>query len=129
MPRDSASGPLNAVIDFFHTGRHGFFPRSKMRGPLNRSAFRVNVPAPKARLNFLHVVVDRSVFHHFPFAFSPISTRRRMASERVVSLSAAHSSIVATLASGIREDTIRPRPVAGRPRLFFWSTFIDFFMN
>jgi hypothetical protein len=33
------------------------------------------------------------------------------------------------VASGIREDTIRPRPVAGRPRFFFWSTFIDFFMN
>jgi hypothetical protein len=69
VPRDSASGPLNAVIDFFHTGRHGFFPRSKMRWPLDGSAFRVNDPAPKARLNLLHVVVDRSVFHHFPFAF------------------------------------------------------------
>jgi hypothetical protein len=67
-------------------------------------------------------------FSHF-FALSPISTRRRMASERVVSFCAAHASTVATVASGIRDDTMTPRPVAGRPRPFFWSTFIDFFMN
>jgi hypothetical protein len=52
-----------------------------------------------------------------------------MASERVVSFCTAQASIVATVASGIREDTITPRPVAGRPRFFFWSTFIDFFMD
>jgi len=51
-----------------------------------------------------------------------------MASERVVSLCAAHLSIALTVAAGIRDETIGSRPVAGRPRFFFWSTFIDFFM-
>ena len=52
-----------------------------------------------------------------------------MASDRVVSLRVAHSSIAVTVAAGMREDTIGSRPVAGRPRFLFWSTFIDFFMN
>jgi hypothetical protein len=38
VPRGGASGPLNAVIDLFHTGRHRFFPRSKMRWSLDGSA-------------------------------------------------------------------------------------------
>jgi hypothetical protein len=52
-----------------------------------------------------------------------------MASDRVVSLRVAHSSIAAMVASGILEDTIGSRPVAGLPRFLFWSTFIDFFTN
>jgi hypothetical protein len=68
VPRDSASGPLNPVIDLFYTGRDGFLPRSKMRWPLDGSTFRVNVPAPTPRLNLLHVIVDRSVLHQiYPF--------------------------------------------------------------
>jgi hypothetical protein len=51
-----------------------------------------------------------------------------MASDRVASFFAAHSSIASTMGAGIRDETIGSRPVAGRPRLFFWSTFIDFFM-
>ena len=66
---------------------------------------------------------------HFPFAFSPSSTRRRTATDRVVAYLAAHSSIAVTVAAGMREDTIGSRPVAGRPGFLFWSTFIDFFMN
>ena len=60
---------------------------------------------------------------------SPSSTRRRMASERVVSFVEAQLSTALTTGGGRREETIVPRPVAGRPRLFFWSTFIDFLMN
>jgi len=51
-----------------------------------------------------------------------------MASDRVVSFLTAHSSIASTVGAGIRDETIGSRPVAGRPRFFFWSTFIDFFM-
>jgi hypothetical protein len=46
----------------------------------------------------------------------------------VVSLCSAHSSTALTVSAGMRDDTIGSRPVAGRPRFFFWSTFIDFFM-
>ena len=67
-------------------------------------------------------------FAHF-FALSPSSIRRRMASERVVSFFEAHSLSASTVDGGIRDETMLPRPVAGRPRFFFWSTFIDFFMN
>src|SRR5438876_128620 len=64
---------------------------------------------------------------HF-FAFSPISTRRRNASERVVSFAAAQASTSAISAAGILDVTCGSRPVAGRPRLFFGVTFIDFFI-
>jgi hypothetical protein len=67
--------------------------------------------------------------HVFPFTLSPSSTRRRMPSERVVSFFEAHSSTASTVEGGIRDETMVPRPVAGRPRFVFWSTFIDFFMN
>jgi hypothetical protein len=60
---------------------------------------------------------------------NPSSTRRRMASERVVSFLRAQSSTLSTKGGGMRDETIVPRPVAGRPRPFFWSTFIDFFMD
>jgi hypothetical protein len=52
-----------------------------------------------------------------------------MACDRVVSFLAAQSSTAAIISAGIRDDTIGERPVAGRPRPLFWSTFIDFFMN
>jgi hypothetical protein len=51
-----------------------------------------------------------------------------MASERVVSFFAAQASMALMVLAGMREDTIGSRPVAGRPRPLFWSTFIDFFM-
>jgi hypothetical protein len=52
-----------------------------------------------------------------------------MASDRVVSFFVAQASTSATMLAGIRDDTMGSRPVAGRPRFGFWSTFIDFFMN
>lgn len=54
----------------------------------------------------------------------PISTSRRMASERVVSFDAAQTSTASTTDSGKRDETSVPRPVAGRPRPLF-----DLFMN
>src|SRR4249919_3977415 len=63
-----------------------------------------------------------------PILERPSSTSSAMAPERVVSLRVAHLSIAPTVAAGIRADTIGSRPVAGRPRFFFWSTFIDLFM-
>jgi hypothetical protein len=64
---------------------------------------------------------------HF-FAFSPSSTRRRNASDRLVSFAVAQASTCTISSVGIREVTWGSRPVAGRPRLFFGVTFIDFFM-
>jgi hypothetical protein len=61
------------------------------------------------------------------FTVSPSATRQRMALDRVVFLRDAHSSRALTMGAGIRAETIGSRPVAGRP-LFFWSTFIDFFI-
>ena len=60
---------------------------------------------------------------------SPSSTKRGMASERVVSFVEAQSSTALTAGGARREETNVARPVAGRPRLPFWTTFIDFFMN
>jgi hypothetical protein len=62
------------------------------------------------------------------FAFIPNSTKRRNASERLVSFAAAQASTSAINDAGIREVTWGSRPVAGRPRLFFGVTFIDFFI-
>ena len=60
------------------------------------------------------------------FAFSPISTRRRIASERAGSSSreAAQASIMATVSSGHRVPICRPCPVAGRPRRFLAPFFL-----
>jgi len=66
---------------------------------------------------------------HFPFAFSPNSSKWRNASDRVVSFAAAQASTSAIKADGIREVTCGSRPVAGRPRFFFGVTFINFFTN
>jgi hypothetical protein len=59
---------------------------------------------------------------------SPSSTRRRNASDRLVSFAVAQASTCTISSVGIREVTWGSRPVAGRPRLFFGVTFIDFFM-
>jgi hypothetical protein len=59
--------------------------------------------------------------------FSPISTRRRMASERVVSFAAAQASTLAIDPAGILATIWGSLPVGGRP-LFLGITFIDFFI-
>jgi hypothetical protein len=61
---------------------------------------------------------------YFPFALSPISTRRRMASERLASLAAAHDSTCAMSSFGIRAVTCGSLPVGGLPR-FLGVTLID----
>jgi hypothetical protein len=62
---------------------------------------------------------------YFPF-LSPSSTSRRMASERVSDpCFSAQASISAVKSVGNRTAETGSRPVAGRPR-FFWFTFIDF---
>jgi hypothetical protein len=61
-------------------------------------------------------------------AFSPISTRRRIASERVTALLVAHASMPATMDGGSRAETSGSLPVAGRP-LFFGCTVIDLGMK
>jgi hypothetical protein len=64
---------------------------------------------------------------HFPFAFSPSSTRRRMASERVVPFAVAHAAIATTTSVGTRAEISGSWPVAGRP-LGFLCTDIAFFI-
>src|SRR6266480_5714929 len=64
---------------------------------------------------------------YFPFALSPNSTRRRMASERLMSRAVAQAST--SLNDGSRTVTAGSRPVAGLPTFFFWCTLIDLPMN
>jgi hypothetical protein len=66
---------------------------------------------------------------HF-FAFSPSSTRRRMASARLgrSSRSADHASMLAISSSGIRNDRTGSLPVAGRPRFFGMTLFLNGFI-
>ena len=66
--------------------------------------------------------------HHFPFAFSPSSTSRRMASERVgLSLCfAAHLSTVSRNSSVARSAIVGVLPVGGPP--LFCITDIAFFI-
>ena len=56
----------------------------------------------------------------------PSSTKRRIASERLVSFAAAQASTSAINTAGIRDVTCGSRPVAGRPRFFLGVTFIGF---
>lgn len=46
------------------------------------------------------------LFQDLPFAFSPISTRRRIASERETSLAAAQASRLATVAGSSRAGIV-----------------------
>jgi hypothetical protein len=66
---------------------------------------------------------------HFPFAFSPNSISRRIASDLAGSSAwlPAHASILSVIASGKRNVTVGILPVAGRPR-FSCLTEIDFFI-
>ena len=63
--------------------------------------------------------------------FSPISTSRRMATERpgLSSCAAAQASIMATISSDQRVPICRPRPVAGRPRRFLVPFFLALFIE
>jgi hypothetical protein len=56
---------------------------------------------------------------------NPISTRRRMASERVVSCCSAQLSTSAVSSTGNRTAETGSRPVAGRPRLFWLDVRAD----
>jgi hypothetical protein len=64
---------------------------------------------------------------HFPFAFSPSSTRRRMASERETSWEAAQASRLATVAGSSRAGIVSLYFVpGGRPNLFLCTVFCCF---
>jgi hypothetical protein len=69
---------------------------------------------------------NKNQWRHF-FAFSPSSTKRRMASERPSSSScmAAQASTFARSSSDRRIAVTGSRPVAGRPRPFFGTTLFD----
>jgi hypothetical protein len=68
---------------------------------------------------------------HFPFAFSPSSTSRRMASGReATSCFSRQSSIADSSGSCQRMPICVPLPVVGgRPRFFFGVPLIDLFIN
>src|SRR5258706_16318260 len=84
---------------------------------------------PKPRSAFHIFKVPVAIAFYFPLAFSPSSTRRRMASARVgTSFFEAHLSTPASTFSGIRAVTAGSRPVAGRPRPLFLIFDIDGFM-
>jgi len=126
-----------SIVCYFFAGRSTLTARNSS-GPLSSRRFRLAFSSSGAAIVRLSIAFAarsaraarcRSEGADFVFTERPSSTSRAMAPERVVSLRLAHSSIVPTVAAGIRADTIGSRPVAGRPRFFFWSTFIDFFMN
>jgi hypothetical protein len=61
---------------------------------------------------------------HLPFAFSPISTNRRMASERETSCATAQASRAATVPSSKRAGIVSPNLTpAGRPLDFLCTVF------
>lgn len=64
----------------------------------------------------------------FALSVRPFSMNMRIASDRVISAVAAHSSICSMTASGIRIASTGSTPVAGRPRFFFRITDIDGFI-
>jgi hypothetical protein len=61
--------------------------------------------------------------NHFPFAFSPSSTRRRMASERFISRFSPHASTCSVSSDGRRTALTGSTPPAflGRPRNFLFT--------
>jgi hypothetical protein len=63
-----------------------------------------------------------------PFAFRPISTRRRIASERVTPFAVAHASKLVMNSSESRKVREASLPVAGRPRLLGIAFFVDAFI-
>jgi hypothetical protein len=63
-----------------------------------------------------------------PFAFKPISTRRRIASERVTPFAVAHASKLVMNSSESRKVREASLPVAGRPRLLGIAFFVDAFI-
>jgi len=95
----------------------------------NAFASKIKIRALKA-LAVYDALVRRIIPTHF-FAFSPSSTRRRMASERPGSSScfAAQRSTFARNASERRIARTGSFPVAGRPTLFFSITLFDVAMN
>jgi hypothetical protein len=63
--------------------------------------------------------------NHFPFTFSPSSTRRRMASEREMRFAAAHTPKAATVAGSKRAGIVSLYFVPeGRPREFLCTVFV-----
>jgi len=68
---------------------------------------------------------------HFPFAFSPISISRRMASERPGESSslAAHVSTAVRISFDSRMAVTGSWPVAGRPGRFRTTFFVDSFIE
>jgi hypothetical protein len=68
---------------------------------------------------------------HFAFAFSPSSTKRRIASERVgvSGWLSAHFTIAARVTGSARNPTIGVTPVAGRPRNFCLADIVFFIIS
>src|ERR1019366_10814781 len=70
-------------------------------------------------------VARRFELAHFDFTFSPSSTSRRMASDRLTAPRLAQASISRIRAVGMRVLTNGSFPVAGRPRFLGVTFFVD----
>jgi hypothetical protein len=79
----------------------------------------------KGQRDLVFAFPDKRV--HFPFAFSPNSISRRIASDRVAPFLVAHASMAAIVSGGTRDEINGSLPVAGRP-VFFIGTKFDFAM-
>ena len=58
-----STGAFNAVVYFFDAGCNSLLARTESWGTLDRLSCWVNVPPPKARLDFLHVVINGAMLH------------------------------------------------------------------
>jgi hypothetical protein len=101
-------------------GAHG----SVLEQPTVRSSLMPRFP-PVLRVRPQHDETPDHFAALFRFgALMPSSSRRRTASDREISLAAAHASIASITSCGTRAVRNGSRPVAGRPR-FFGVTVID----
>lgn len=62
-PGGGAPCPLNPVIDLIVAGFDSKFPRAVLRQSLYLAVAGIDIPAPAARLELLHVVINGAMFH------------------------------------------------------------------
>ena len=131
LGNDGSNGNFHIFLDFRRRDPHGRHFRQAARRELARQyAAIVGVLILKNVLTYSTVQeIDGACAHSFCFAFSPISTRRRIASGRDGSSGCLRrqSSINASSGGCHRRPISVPVPVlVGRPRDFLLSLIDDF---
>jgi hypothetical protein len=73
MSRRLHSRPLDSIVDLSQTSFDRPFAGPEFCRSLNRSIAGINVPAPKAGLDLLHVIVNGAMLHFWLPAIEAIS--------------------------------------------------------